>query len=216
MGNFNGKTWPPERIKRLRELWNSGHTAAQIAEIFGNGTTRHAVIGAAHRHGGCNARPSPITRLSDEERAKRPRYKRPHPAAIVIDVLGDGEKKRRGGRPRQYDETPANTAAAVAPAPKSSPLVRPAVRIHEPRQAEAVADDGKRGVAFPDLRADGCKWAVTPHTVPAPQHRFCNAPRLPERPYCAQHCEKARGVAKIATGEALEHLADVDRAGKAA
>ena len=41
-------SWTEDREKKLRELWNKGHTANQIANILG-GTTRNAVIGKAHR-----------------------------------------------------------------------------------------------------------------------------------------------------------------------
>ena len=41
-------TWDESREAKLKELWEKGHTASQIAEILG-GTTRNAVIGKAHR-----------------------------------------------------------------------------------------------------------------------------------------------------------------------
>ena len=41
-------SWSEEREAKLRELWEKGHTASQIAEILG-GITRNAVIGKAHR-----------------------------------------------------------------------------------------------------------------------------------------------------------------------
>ncbi len=41
-------SWSEEREAKLRELWEKGHTASQIAEILGD-TTRNAVIGKAHR-----------------------------------------------------------------------------------------------------------------------------------------------------------------------
>ena len=41
-------SWTSEREKKLRELWNKGHTAMQIATKLGD-TTRNAVIGKAHR-----------------------------------------------------------------------------------------------------------------------------------------------------------------------
>ena len=41
-------SWTDEREAKLKELWEKGHTASQIAEILG-GTTRNAVIGKAHR-----------------------------------------------------------------------------------------------------------------------------------------------------------------------
>ena len=41
-------SWTEEKVKLLKELWGSGKTASQIAEIIG-GISRNAVIGKAHR-----------------------------------------------------------------------------------------------------------------------------------------------------------------------
>ena len=41
-------SWTDEKVTKLRELWGSGNTASQIAEIIG-GISRNAVIGKAHR-----------------------------------------------------------------------------------------------------------------------------------------------------------------------
>tara|TARA_B100000941_G_scaffold271741_1_gene230712 strand:+ start:566 stop:1060 length:495 start_codon:yes stop_codon:yes gene_type:complete len=41
-------SWTEEKVKKLKELWGSGNTASQIAEIIG-GISRNAVIGKAHR-----------------------------------------------------------------------------------------------------------------------------------------------------------------------
>ena len=41
-------SWTDEKVAKLRELWGSGNTASQIAEIIG-GISRNAVIGKAHR-----------------------------------------------------------------------------------------------------------------------------------------------------------------------
>ena len=40
--------WDEAREAKLKELWEKGHTASQIAKILGD-TTRNAVIGKAHR-----------------------------------------------------------------------------------------------------------------------------------------------------------------------
>jgi len=42
-------SWTEEREQKLKDLWEKGHTASQIAEMLGGGTTRNAVIGKAHR-----------------------------------------------------------------------------------------------------------------------------------------------------------------------
>mgnify|MGYP001372456341 FL=1 len=41
-------SWTEEKVNKLKELWGTGKTASQIAEIIG-GLTRNAVIGKAHR-----------------------------------------------------------------------------------------------------------------------------------------------------------------------
>ncbi len=41
-------SWTDEKVIKLKELWGSGKTASQIAEIIG-GLSRNAVIGKAHR-----------------------------------------------------------------------------------------------------------------------------------------------------------------------
>ena len=41
-------SWTDEKVTKLKELWGSGKTASQIAEIIG-GISRNAVIGKAHR-----------------------------------------------------------------------------------------------------------------------------------------------------------------------
>ena len=41
-------SWNEENVNKLKELWGSGKTASQIAEIIG-GISRNAVIGKAHR-----------------------------------------------------------------------------------------------------------------------------------------------------------------------
>ena len=41
-------SWDDHKVNKLKELWGSGKTASQIAEIIG-GISRNAVIGKAHR-----------------------------------------------------------------------------------------------------------------------------------------------------------------------
>ncbi len=51
--------WTDERIAQLKSGWEGGMTASQIAEALGEGVTRNAVIGKAHRLG-LESRPSPV------------------------------------------------------------------------------------------------------------------------------------------------------------
>lgn len=52
-------SWTDERIDVLRKAWNEGLAASTIAEQLGEGVSRNAVIGKAHRLG-LPARPSPV------------------------------------------------------------------------------------------------------------------------------------------------------------
>ena len=52
-------SWTDERIDVLRKAWNEGLAASTIAEKLGEGISRNAVIGKAHRLG-LPARPSPV------------------------------------------------------------------------------------------------------------------------------------------------------------
>ncbi len=42
-------SWTDERVTLLKQLWGEGKTAAEIAKVLGDGVTRNAVIGKAHR-----------------------------------------------------------------------------------------------------------------------------------------------------------------------
>ena len=52
-------SWTDERIDQLKQLWEKGLTASQIADKLAGGISRNAVIGKAHRLG-LKARPSPV------------------------------------------------------------------------------------------------------------------------------------------------------------
>lgn len=42
-------SWSDDRVAVLKRLWGEGKTAAEIAKELGDGVTRNAVIGKAHR-----------------------------------------------------------------------------------------------------------------------------------------------------------------------
>jgi len=61
--------WTDDRIDVLRKLWGSGFSASQIAKELGEGVTRNAVIGKAHRLG-LEKRPSPVKTDKTKKAAK--------------------------------------------------------------------------------------------------------------------------------------------------
>lgn len=58
-------SWTEDRIEQLRQLWGSGKSASEIADMLG-GVSRNAVIGKAHRLG-LSGRPSPIKAKPEDE-----------------------------------------------------------------------------------------------------------------------------------------------------
>lgn len=63
-------SWTEERIEQLRALWDEGKSASQIAAALGEGVSRNAVIGKAHRLG-LKARPSPVKSDSPKSAPKK-------------------------------------------------------------------------------------------------------------------------------------------------
>lgn len=49
--SVSNPSWTEDKIKMLKEMWQSGCSASQIADTLGEGVTRNTVIGKAHRLG---------------------------------------------------------------------------------------------------------------------------------------------------------------------
>jgi GcrA cell cycle regulator len=93
--------WTDERIAMLKAGWEGGMTASQIAEQLGEGVTRNAVIGKAHRLG-LEARPSPV-------KAGEEAVETPAPAPVAASVAAP--------RPAPVAPPPAQAAKPVAKKP---------------------------------------------------------------------------------------------------
>ena len=76
-------SWTDERINQLKNMWEKGLTASQIAEELG-GVSRNAVIGKAHRLG-LKSRPSPVKSADSKKKSAAstaaPKAAAPKPAA---------------------------------------------------------------------------------------------------------------------------------------
>jgi GcrA cell cycle regulator len=96
--------WTDERIAKLKELWEAGAPASAIAEALGEGMSRNAVIGKAHRLG-LTARPSPVkTAQPAEAPAPRPAARKAAPVqrTTLLD-LNDRICKWPIGHPNEPD-----------------------------------------------------------------------------------------------------------------
>ncbi len=68
-------SWTDDRVSLLKQLWGEGKTAAEIAKELGDGVTRNAVIGKAHRLK-LSSRMSPIQQNNKPKKHKAERMPR--------------------------------------------------------------------------------------------------------------------------------------------
>lgn len=97
-------SWTDERIDILKQLWEKGLSASQIAEELG-GVTRNAVIGKAHRLG-LKSRPSPV-KAGGAKKAAAAAPKKPKvvtkPKRVTLLDLSDKICKWPHGHPGEED-----------------------------------------------------------------------------------------------------------------
>ena len=82
--------WTDDRVSLLKQLWGEGKTAAEIAKALGEGVTRNAVIGKAHRLK-LSTRVSPI-----QQNTKKPKIEvqkvKPQKPKVDVKFKGKGVK----------------------------------------------------------------------------------------------------------------------------
>jgi GcrA cell cycle regulator len=174
--------WAEETIIRLRELWDQGHSTAEIGRRLG--MSKNAVVGKAHRLD-LPARPSPIRREGD-----RPPVRRSPPRTLSGPTLPPLSSTAAGGTAlgtplgNSLGSAPMLQAQLAAPAPRPPPVMassRPAPlppRVVLPSQAPR-----------PYGRVITCCWPIgEPGTR---SFRFCDAASVPGKPYCEEHAQLA-------------------------
>ena len=210
-------SWTDERIDQLKQMWERGMTASQIAEELG-GVSRNAVIGKAHRLG-LQARPSPVKATDPAPKAAPAQPRKPAP----VESVTAQSAPRAPAKPK---EKPAPTPVAEARSPlpdadgatarepaASGESAAPQPRIvsvgpggflrqgpGELQQPIPPAPPRRLVPAKPspeiagktsllDLNEKICKW---PMGHPGePDFHFCGEKVNPGFPYCVEHCGRA-------------------------
>ncbi|QGY80408.1 GcrA family cell cycle regulator [Sphingorhabdus lacus] len=195
-------SWTDQRIDQLKNLWEKGLTASQIADELG-GVSRNAVIGKAHRLG-LKSRPSPV-KANEAEKKVAP--KKAAPAKPVAAAIA---------KPRVAPSAPAPRTAEAAPASGEAPAERPASSMPRivsigpggfmrqgpgDQQAPIPPAPPRRLVpakpspemadktSLLDLNERVCRWPLG-HPGEADFH-FCGEAVNPGFPYCVEHCGRA-------------------------
>ncbi len=176
--------WTDERIALLKQYWEEGRSASQIAEVLGEGLSRNAVIGKAHRLG-LASRPSPLK--SSEGKSAQPKAARTaesRPAAKAAPVARPAEPAPVAPQPVARPAAPREAAPVVAPTP--APAISDTADIPAPAVAARPARAKGARVTLLDLNDRICKWPIG-HPDEADFH-FCGKPVNPGFPYCGEHC----------------------------
>jgi GcrA cell cycle regulator len=171
--------WSPgtERHARLVALWAEGVSSAEIGRRLG--TTKNAVVGAAHRLG-LAGRPSPIRGGGGGKWTGAKARAKALKAAGRVQEIHTG---RVQPLPASAGTLPplASTAAPTPHAPTRTRAPRPV-----PRNAAPVQQRPPAPVARTGGPVEPCCWPVGhPRTT---GFRYCDAPGEPGRPYCHAHC----------------------------
>ncbi|MGQ5700462.1 GcrA family cell cycle regulator [Sandaracinobacteroides sp. A072] len=110
--------WTDERIALLKQYWEEGRSASQIAELLGDGLSRNAVIGKAHRLG-LASRPSPL-KTGDQKGAAKPARSRTAKPATEKAAGPEAEPQAPAAQAGKADapgtDTPAGKATTSAKA----------------------------------------------------------------------------------------------------
>jgi GcrA cell cycle regulator len=204
--------WTDERIDQLRQMWQNGMTASQIAEQLG-GVSRNAVIGKAHRLG-LQSRPSPVSQREAAAPAPAPEPVAAPVAAVPEPVAPPPVAAAPAPAPTpppvsaspfEADESESDDEPAVPAAP--APIVRSIgpggfarQNPHEQQAPIPPAPPRRLVPAKPsaeivgktsllDLNDRICKWPIG-HPG-EPDFHFCGDQVNPGFPYCLSHCSLA-------------------------
>lgn len=202
--------WTDERIDSLKQMWEKGLTASQIAEELG-GVSRNAVIGKAHRLG-LKSRPSPVKAKAkttkDGKTVVKP--KKPPSKAAAKPASKKKPKEEHVARRAMPPPTPAarTHAAQQARVPKhdgpkivsvgpggflrqgpgdqQAPIPpAPPRRLVPAKPSEEIADK----TSLLDLNDKICRWPI--NHPGEPDFHFCGTEVNPGFPYCVEHCGRA-------------------------
>ena len=159
-------SWTEERVALLKQLWGEGKTAAEIANHLGQGVTRNAVIGKAHRLK-LSSRTSPV----QQKTTANTNTKTATASRNTVPSAEDPAKGRPGQEPAGEDE------------------VAPAAPTRKHRKNGQAVPGAVKGVKMEALRERMCRWPIGD-----PQEddfHFCGGRTASGATYCRQHAAVA-------------------------
>ena len=180
-------SWTEERVALLKELWGEGKTAAEIANYLGQGVTRNAVIGKAHRLK-LSGRVSPVQQKASANTNTKTA------APDQSDSAAEGAEHSRSTTTAPAQNKDATQEAETPKNRKNGRNIPGAVK----------------GVKMQALRERMCRWPIGD-----PQEddfHFCGGRTASGATYCKMHAE----IAYQSSGRKSMKLDDVKDSEQAA
>ena len=162
--------WTDERVELLKKRWTEGKSAAEIAKELGEGVTRNAVIGKAHRMG-LSGRPSPIKKKKTDATPK---------TAV---------KKKTATKTAVKAEKPPSPAVTKRAAAAAMPIAAPTMAPVSENELANQSRNPAGGIALLEVTDRKCRWPVgDPRDA---DFHFCGAQSPAGIPYCVEHASIA-------------------------
>ncbi len=180
--------WTDERVEKLKELWEQGKSASEIAKELGN-VTRNAVIGKVHRMG-LQSRAASADAKPDEASKKKPAKAAPKAARKSTKAEAEAKpaKAEKVEVEVELEEIEVKSVNSSNQFPTVVPVNNDEVSEETRRNVERVENESKR-LNLMQLTERTCKWPIgDPATE---DFWFCGHPSEAGKPYCQAHVELA-------------------------
>ncbi len=182
--------WTDERVEKLKQLWEEGKSASEIAKELGN-VTRNAVIGKVHRMG-----------LQSRTAGAEPKKEEPKkPRASKSTAAPESKSAQPTPKPAKSETKVEKPSAEVETAedaevadasnnqfPAMVPANNDEISEETRRNVERMESSSKR-LTLMQLTERTCKWPVGDPATD--DFWFCGHPSEAGKPYCQAHVELA-------------------------
>ena len=179
-------SWTDERVEKLKELWNEGMSASQIAKTLG-GVTRNAVIGKVHRLGLSNR--ATAGAATKEKAAKADAAPKPKAAKPAAPKAAPAAAPKPAPAPAAEAPTPAvATPMRKQIIPAGQPLPpQPSANEISPEALAKVNEVEKQAkkLTLMELTERTCKWPIGDPS--SDDFWFCGLSVQQGKPYCEAH-----------------------------
>jgi len=167
-------SWTEERVEKLKEYWNDGMSASQIAKELG-GVTRNAVIGKVHRLG-----------LSNRNAAGEPAEATPpEPDPVPVPAPEPEPERAAPEMPDIAVETVQTRVAVVIDASQPRAPGLPTPEEEAARVTLAEIEKMALKLDLMQLTERTCKWPIGDPAEDG--FHFCGLPSVDGKPYCQHH-----------------------------